>query len=230
MAENHQLAIEERTLTGKGAARKLRTTGMIPGIFYGGGADPRPVQLNAHDLVRMLATSTAGMNTLIDLKGGGDLDGKVVLVKELQRDPVNGAALHADLYSVDVDRVVTVDVPIHLDGTAAGIKMGGIVDHALREVELECLPRAIPEELRIDVSQLEMGDSLHVRDLALPEGVELLTDPDLPIVSVVAPRVEEEPAAEEEGEEGAEAAAAEGEEAADGDEKSDDDKSEDKKD
>lgn len=217
----HALSIEARTETGKGSARKLRAKGMIPGIFYGGGAEPRPVQMNAHDLVRMLETSSAGINTLVDLKGGG-LDGKVVLVKELQRDPVNGAALHADLYAVDVDRLVTVDVPVHLVGTAAGIKMGGIVDHSLREVELECLPRAIPEELRLDVSALEMGDSLHVRDIPLPEGVELLTDPDLPVVSVVAPRVEEEetPAEGEEAAEGAEPT-----EGAEAEDKSDEDKS-----
>ncbi|MGH0028403.1 MAG: 50S ribosomal protein L25 [Myxococcota bacterium] len=212
----HVLAVEERNGTGKGVARKLRATGMIPGVYYGGGADPKPVQLNAHDLVRLLSTSSAGMNTLIDLSGGGELDGKVVLVKELQRDPVNGRALHADLYAVDVDRAVTVSVPVHLDGTAAGVKMGGIVDHALREVELECLPRAIPEELRVDISALDLGDSLHVRDIPLPEGVELLTDGDLSLVSVVQPRAEEEEApAEEEGEEGAEAAA-EGEAPAEG--------------
>lgn len=208
MAE-HELAIEARTATGKGVARKLRATGRIPGIFYGEG-EPRPVQLEAHALVRMLETSSAGINTLIDLKGAG-LDGKVVLVKELQRDPVNGAALHADFYAVDVDRLVTVSVPVHLEGTAAGVKMGGIVDHALREVELECLPRAIPEELRIDVSALEIGDSLHVRDIPLPPGVEVLNDPDLSVVSVVTPRVEEEAAAAAgvEGE-AAEAAPAEG--------------------
>jgi large subunit ribosomal protein L25 len=207
MAEN-ALAVESRSATGKGVARKLRATGRIPGIFYGGGSEPLPVQVEAHALVRLLETSSAGMNTLIDLKGGG-LDGKVVLVKELQRDPVNGAALHADFYAVDVDRLVTVSVPVHLEGTAVGVKMGGIVDHALREVELECLPRAIPEELRIDVTPLEMGDSLHVRDLPLPEGVELLTDGDLPVVSVVAPRVEEEEAPTEEEAEAAEGAAPE---------------------
>lgn len=213
MAEN-QLAIETRTNTGKGAARKLRATGMIPAVYYGGGAEPRAVQLNARDLIRMLTQSSAGMNTLVDLKGGGDLDGKVVLVKELQRDPVSGAALHADLFAVAIDRLVTVSVPVHLTGTAVGVKAGGIVDHALREVELECLPRAIPEELRIEITALELGDSLHVRDLVLPEGVELLTDGDLPIVSVVAPRVEEEATAtEEEAEAGAEGAAAEGDDA-----------------
>lgn len=214
MAE-HVLAIETRSATGKGAARKLRATGMIPGVYYGGGSDPQPVQLNARELVRLLETSSAGINTLIDLKGAA-LDGKVVLVKELQRDPVNGAALHADFYAVDVDRKVTVNVPVHLEGTAIGVKMGGIVDHALREIELECLPRAIPEELRIDVSALELGDSLHVRDIPLPAGVEVLTDVDLSVVSVVAPRVEEEEAAPAEGEEAAEGEAAEGAEAAEG--------------
>lgn len=195
MAEN-VLAVELREGTGKGVARKLRATGRIPGIYYGDGGPPKPVHLEARALERLLATSAAGMNTLIDLKGGG-LDGKVVLVKELQRDPVKGRAVHADLYAVDVDRVVTVSVPVHLVGNATGVaNQGGIMDHALREVELECLPRAIPEEIRVDVTHLELGDSVHVRDLVLPEGVELLTDPDLSVASVVAPRVEEEAPAE----------------------------------
>ncbi len=206
MAEN-ELAIELREETGKGAARKLRATGRIPGIYYGGGAEPRRVQLESRALERLLSTSAAGMNTLIDLKGGGDLDGKVVLVKELQRDPVMGSLVHADLYAVNVDRVVTVSVPVNLVGNPTGVvNMGGIMDHALREVELSCLPRAIPEEIRADVTSLDLGDSLHVRDLVLPEDVELLTDPDVSVVSIVAPKVEEEAPAEEE-EEGAEAVA-----------------------
>lgn len=224
MAE-HELAIEARNDTGKGVARKLRAQGIIPGIYYGDGSDPKPVQLNAHALIRLLETSSAGMNTLIDLSGA-DLDGKVVLVRELQRDPVDGEALHADFYAVDVNRVVTVQVPVHLDGNAEGVKQGGIVDHSLREVEITCLPRSIPEELRIDVTSLELGDSLHVRDLVLPDDVELETDADLPVVSVVAPRVEEEAAPEEEGEEGAEAAA-EGEEGEEGAAAGDDAKSDD---
>jgi large subunit ribosomal protein L25 len=203
----YELAVEVREGSGKGIARKLRASGRIPGVCYGGAEGPRSIHLDPHVLDRLITRSAAGVNTLIDLRGGG-LDGKVVLVKELQRDPVKGTLLHADLYAIDADKTVEVEVPIHLTGTPVGVELGGgIMEHTLRELELECLPRAIPEEIRMDVSALELGDSLHVRDLPLPEGVTLVSDPDLAVVSVVAPRVEEEPTVE--GEEAA--AAAEGE-------------------
>jgi large subunit ribosomal protein L25 len=219
---DYELAVEIRDGSGKGAARKLRAKGRIPGICYGGGAAPQPIHLDPLALNRVIMRSAAGVNTLIDLKGGG-LDGKVVLVKELQRDPVKGTLLHADLYSVDVDRTVEVEVPIHLFGTPVGVKLGGgILEHSLRELHLECLPRAIPEEINADVSSLELGDSLHVRDLVLPEGVTLLSDPDLSVVSVVAPRAEEEPTVEAEG--AAEDAGDEPKEGAGGDEAGDSEK------
>lgn len=196
---DYELAIEVREGRGKGVSRKLRASGRIPGVCYGATDAPRSIQLDPHVLDRMITRSAAGVNTLIDLKGAG-LDGKVVLVKELQRDPVKGTLLHADFYAIDADKTVEVEVPIHLFGTPVGVELGGgILEHTLREVELECLPRAIPEEVRADVSGLQLGDSLHVRDLVLPEGVTLVSDPDLSVVSVVAPRVEEE--AKPEGEE-----------------------------
>lgn len=204
-----ELAIENRNDTGKGVARKLRATGKIPGICYSPGEDAKPIALDPRALDRLIRSSSAGMNTLIDLKGGDSLDGTVVLVKDIQRDPVKGNALHADLYAIDVNKAIHVSVPIQLDGEAKGVKLdGGILDQALREVELNCLPRAIPEEIRCDVSALELNDSLHVRDLILPDGVELLTDGDLSIVSVATPKEVEE--ATPDVEETAEAAAAEG--------------------
>ena len=151
------------------------------------------------------------MNTLIDLRFSGESDftGRQVLLKELQRDPVSGDFLHADFFAVDLLNTIQISVPIHLEGTAAGVLMGGIVDHALRELEVECLPNAIPEEFTVDVSLLEVGQSIHVRDLGLPDGVTLISDADLSIVSVVAPAAaEEEAPTDEESEEAA--AAAEG--------------------
>ena len=158
------------------------------------------------------------MNTLINLhvEGGGALEGKTVLIKEQQRDPVRGRYLHADLYAVDLEQTVDVSVPIHVTGRAAGVELGGILDHALRELELGCLPLAIPKGVEIDVSALEIGDSLHVRDIALPEGVTLRSDPDLPVVSIVPPSVSEEPTPTEEVVEGEGVVPAEGEAAAEG--------------
>jgi len=192
---DNTLVVELRDGRGKGAARKLRQAGRIPGVLYGRGKPSLAVSLDPIGLQRALRQSDAGMNTLFDLQveGDGSLGEKVVLVKDLQREPVGGHMLHADLYEVDLSQTVEVEVPIHVVGVARGVSLdGGILDHALRELTLECLPRAIPDEIQADVSDLGIGDSLHVRDLQLPEGVILRDDPDLSVVSVVAPRKEEE--------------------------------------
>jgi large subunit ribosomal protein L25 len=190
----YALSVELREERGKGVARKLRAAGRIPGVCYRRNAEPAPISLDPRELDLLLRKASAGMNTLIDLKvaGGGDFDGRQVLVKELQRNPITGAFLHADLYAVDLAQKIHVSVPVHLKGTAAGVAIGGgIMDHATRELDVECLPNAIPEELAVDVSALEIGDSIHVRDLVVPDGVEILNDPDVSIVSVVAPAAAE---------------------------------------
>jgi large subunit ribosomal protein L25 len=211
----NDLTAEVREGTGKGVARKLRAAGRIPAVLYGKGRESRSLALDPHALERLLRDSDAGMNTLIDLRVAGGSE-QVVLVKELQRDPVRGAPLHADLYRVDLETSIDVSVPIHLVGRPQGVELhDGILDHSLRELEIVCLPRAIPESFDVDVSALEIGDSIHVRDLALPEGVELRCDPDLSVASVVAAKVaEEEAAAEAEVEGEAPAEGAEGEQPA----------------
>ena len=216
MAEN-ALNVEIRDQAGKGVARKLRAAGRIPGICYGKHDAPVAVSLEASALRRLLAASDAGLNTIISITGGGDLSGKQVLVRELQRDPVRGDYLHADFYTVDVTQTVDISVPIHIIGKATGVEFGGgVLDQALRELDLTCLPLAIPKEIVVDVTAIELGQSLHVRDIALPEGVELRSDGDLSVLSVVAAsKAEEETPAEgaegeedaEPGEEGAEPAA-----------------------
>lgn len=211
MAE-YTLNVEVRESAGKGVARKLRAKGRIPGVCYGSGARTLQIQLDPAALERALRASSAGMNTLFGLQGAAELSGKSVLVKELQRDPVKGSLLHADLYAVDLTREIEVAVPLHLTGTAAGLMDGGIVDHQLREIMVACLPGSIPESLSLDVSALGIGDSLHVRDVALPAGVKLVSDPDLSVVSVVAPAKAEEEVAPE----AAAAAGAEGAPAAEG--------------
>lgn len=200
------LAVEVREGTGKGAARKLRAQGRVPAVLYGRGKDSVSLSLDPAVLQRVLSTSHAGMNTLIDLTGATVVSGRTVLVKDLQRDPVRGRILHADLFEVDLAQTVEVSVPIHVTGTPKGVVMGGILDQTLREIELECLPRSIPDEIVVDVSGLDIGDGVHVRDLALPQGVELLTDGDLGVLQIVLPAAEEVEAVE-----GAEVEAAEGE-------------------
>jgi large subunit ribosomal protein L25 len=208
VAEN-ALHIEIRDAAGKGVARKLRAAGRIPGVLYGRSTATVSVSLDPKALRRALLRSEAGLNTLfeLDVAGGGELQGRPVLVRELQRDPVRGDYLHADLLAVDLLQKLQVSVPIHVVGKAHGVELGGILDHSLRELELLCLPTAIPKEVQVDVTLLEVGQSLHVRDLVLPEGVELRSDPDLSVVSVVVPAAEVTPTP-------AEAAPAEGEAAA----------------
>jgi len=230
VAEN-ALNVETRQGAGKGVARKLRAAGRMPAVCYGKGEPSVSVELDPRALRRLLEQSETGMNTLINLsvEGGGAFDGRMVLVRELQKDPVEGGYLHADFVAVDVQHAVEVSVPIHITGRAQGVELGGILDQALREIELECLPLAIPSEILVDVSELDVGQSLHVSDLVLPEGVTLRSDPGLSVVSVVAPKVEEvaeEAEAEVEGEgEGEEAAAEEKEGATDASEKAEEKKS-----
>lgn len=208
MAEN-ALNAEVREGSGKGIARKLRASGRMPAVVYGGTEGSVALQLDPVALDRLLRASGSGMNTLIDLSYGG---GRVqVLLKDLQRDPVRGSYLHADFYRVNLTEAVEVEVPIHLVGEPAGVRLqGGILDHSLRELLIECLPNKIPPSIEVDVRELQVGEVIHVRDLPLPEGVEALLDPDQSVASVVLPAAEEAAAAAVvEEEEGAEAEAPE---------------------
>lgn len=189
MSEN-LLSADNRTATGKGANRRLRVAGHIPGVIYGKGRDAQSVVLDPKALEAVLHKSGAGLNTLIDLSVAGRTD--TVLVKELQRHPVYGSYVHVDFFQVDLSQKIKVSVPIHFVGKARGVEFGGILDHPLRELEVECLPRAIPEFVEVDVSALEVGQSIHVSDLRLPEGVEVMTDGELPVASVVLPAAEVE--------------------------------------
>lgn len=198
MGEN-SLQAKTRGATGKGVARKIRAEGMIPAVLYGPQAESRPISVDPRSLERVLHGSGSGMNTLIDLDLEGS--GSVVLVKELQRDPVRGSYLHADFYEVDMTKPVEVMVPLHFVGRAKGLDFGGIVDHPVREIDVLCLPREIPGSLEVDMAELEIGDSLHVRDVVVPAGVTVLSDLDLSVANVEAPAVEEVIPTEAEGEE-----------------------------
>ncbi len=199
------LAVEIRNETGKGLARRLRSQGRFPAVLYGHGKASISLTVEMSALEHLLKTSHAGLNTLIDLEGASEVRGRVVLVKELQRHPVAGTLVHADFFEIDTTERIQVSVPIRLTGNPAGVKLGGILEHTMRELELSCLPTAIPDSIEIDTSELEMGDALHVSDLVLPEGVETAIDLSLSVVHVAVPKVEEdlgadEAAAEAEGE------------------------------
>ena len=181
---------------GKEAARKLRQQRLIPAIVYGGAVGPVPVAINPLDLAKALATG-AGENALITLSltGGGERATTVIL-KELQRDPVRGEPLHADFLEVSMKRKVRVQVPLQFVGEAIGVKnKAGFLEQHLREVTVECLPGAIPTQIQVEVSHLDLGHAIHVRDLTVSGDVRLLEDAARPVVSVLAPRAVVEEAA-----------------------------------
>lgn len=189
------LEVERRTGKGKGAARRLRRNGQVPAVVYG-IREPASLAVSPKELERVLATR-AGANVIVQLNVAGDARGeRPVLIKDLQRDPMKGRILHADFLEIRMDRKIGVSVPIVLRGEAPGIKQGGVLSQLLRELEVECLPIAIPEEIAVDVSGVNLNGVVHVRDIALPEGVDLMTDPEEPILTVAAPQEEEKPVEE----------------------------------
>jgi large subunit ribosomal protein L25 len=202
------LKAEQRSATGKGAARKLRASGRVPGILYGHAMDPVLLHVSGQDLLHLFHQS--GSSVLIDLQVDGT--SHLAIPREIQRDHIHGRYVHIDLLAVRRDEKITLAVEVRETGEARGVKEGGVIEHHLRDVEVECLPMAVPEFIEIDVTPLGIGDMLRVRDIVSPVGVEILTDPDTALISVITPAAlrveadltlpgEEAPAAEEEAEE-----------------------------
>jgi large subunit ribosomal protein L25 len=190
------LEATQRDTFGRNNAGRLRRQGRIPAVLYGGaGAQGTPVAVDPKELLRILRSS--GANTLISLNLPGTGTAKV-LVKEYQLHPVRQELLHADFYRVAMDKVLQVTVPIHLTGEAKGVKQqGGIVDFVHRELEVECLPADIPESITIDITNLMLHDGVRVRDVATGGTWKPVSDADMLIVHLVAPKAEAEPAAAE---------------------------------
>jgi large subunit ribosomal protein L25 len=187
------VAAENRTETGKNVNRRLRIRGLIPGVLYGAKKEAVPVAVSPKEITTILRSKT-GENTLFDLEIGGSR--RKVILKEFQIEPIKGSLLHADFFEVALDKLIEVSVHIEVTGTPVGVKVqGGLLDHVTREVEVSCLPADIPEKITIDVSELELGKAIRVSDLKVPEKVTMLSEADLVIVHVVAPRAEEEVAA-----------------------------------
>jgi len=189
-----ELEVEIRQKTGKGDAKRIRKNGKIPGVVYGGGE-------NLHIIVspEKLKNALKGpfrLNTLLKLKikDHPELDGRVVMVKDYQVDPIEDRLIHVDFIEVREDRKISVEVPVKLLGTPEGVKKGGVLQWNIRKLKLRCYPSVIPPEVVIDVSSLLIGHSFHISDLKLPEGVEVQMDKTLPIVSIT--EVVEEKAAE----------------------------------
>lgn len=193
MAKQVKLTAERRTATGRSAVRKLKATGAVPAVIYGAKDKAEPLQVSRRDISKMLSHA-AGENILVELEVAGKT--RLALVQEVQHAPVGGAILHVDFHAVSMDEVIQADVPLEPIGTANGVKnMGGLLEQSLRSLAIECLPRDLPDLIPVDVSALNIGDAIHVREIQLPTGVTTRVQPDLTAFSVLAPTVEEEPAA-----------------------------------
>src|SRR5918992_127004 len=164
-----------RNRSGKGVAHKIRAQGMIPAVLYGGGENI-PLSLQPQELLTILSS---GENTIFRLEIDGERGGdRQVIVRDLQRDPLKESLLHADLYRISMDVEITVSVPVVLQGMSREVSdVGGIINQLLHEIEIQCLPSLIPHELAVDVSHLSIGEVLHVQDLQVPAGIQILAAP-----------------------------------------------------
>ena len=201
-----ELQVTARENVGKGAARSLRRQGLVPAVVYGKGVDTCSITIDPKSLKAALANE-AGLNTLLTLKGKGAFDGLTVLVKETQKQSIRRDLEHVDFQTVDLTQETSVMVPVVTVGKAEGEVLGGTLSVVRHELEVLCLPTAIPTSIEIDVTALDVGDVIHVAEVVVPEGAKIPYDVNFTVVTCVGHAAEEEEEVEgEEGEEGVEAA------------------------
>lgn len=187
-----EFSLEIKDASGKGAARKSRAVGKVPGVVYGPGTAAQMVTFREQDLVKALSTPAA-RNVFLRVKApGSELDGSRLIIKDLQVHPVQRAFVHADFYKPDPTKVIHATVPVRLVGSSIGVKLGGILQVAQRELMVACLPDDLPEAILVDVTELKPGHSIHVVDVPAPEGVRILTEPKLTICAVIGTGYQEE--------------------------------------
>jgi large subunit ribosomal protein L25 len=227
MAKQVKLKAEPRNGIGRLAARKLKARGIVPAVIYGGNQKSQALQVSERDINAMLSHAS-GENILVELEIAGEKSSRTALLQEVQHSPVRGDVVHVDFHAISMDEKIEASVPLEAFGVATGVKnFGGLLEQNVRALAIECLPRDLPDKITVDVSALNIGDAIHVRDIKLPNGVVAKVPADLTVFSVVAPLAEEEPvtpeaeaaaaagpevitAKKEEGEEGAPAAGAKG--------------------
>jgi len=194
-----ELKVESRVETGKQKAKSIRKAGRVPGIYYANNETPRNISIDAHELGRLMTTKFTVLNVVVD--GKEELK---CIVREIQVDPVTDAFVHVDLLGVRMDEKVRLSIPVVLKGTAAGVREGGILEHLLREVEVEGLPMDIPEHIEVDVAEMMIGSTLMLADLAVDK-FEFVTELKQPVAHVsVSKAAMSEGLEDEEGEEGEE--------------------------
>src|SRR5580765_6267845 len=212
--ERIRLEVQEREQRGTRNSRRLRKEGLIPGVLYGRGHKPHPISVQERELRRVL-TGGHGLHAILDVVLAGQKTTHSSVLKDYQVDPIRGKIEHFDLQEVRLDQAIQSSVTIELVGESVGAKAGGVLSQVAREVRVEALPLEVPDRLELDVSAMEIGDSLRLSDLPRREGVTFLDDPETVLATVTVPTRVEEPEVEEvEGEEGEEGEVPEGEEGA----------------
>jgi large subunit ribosomal protein L25 len=198
--DNVTIVVHKRDVTGTRATKRLRKEGLIPGVIYGHGKDAVLFAVEPHAL-REALTTDAGTHAVLDVTFEGQKRSHHAIVKDMTLDRVKSTVIHVDLQEIRLDETIESTVAIHFEGEAKGVKLGGMLDESTREVTVKGIVTAIPEHLVLDISEMDMNDTLKVADLVVPEGIEILADPDEVLCSVLPPRKADEA---EEGEEGAE--------------------------
>jgi large subunit ribosomal protein L25 len=197
-----ELKTKIRTTTGNGPARKLRMSGQIPAVLYGPKTEPVLLSVNKSDLELVFKKGGIGQVILnLIIQNNGETTKRPAMIKELQTHPVSRSFIHIDFYEIKMDQKITAKIPVITTGKAKGVELGGILQIIRRELEVECLPLEVPESIEIDISDLDIGDSIHVGEIHLDGEIEFIEDDNYTVVTVISPKIEEEPVEEEEVEE-----------------------------
>jgi large subunit ribosomal protein L25 len=194
MSNRVSLKATRRTAMGRNAVKKVKAAKAVPAILYGGGVEPEPLQIERR-AIDMLLSRAVGENILVDLEieDGGKAGLRLALINEVQHHPVNQSVLHVDFKAVSLNEALVAEVVIESVGEANGVKnFGGLLEQSLRTVEVECLPKDLPEKIEVDVSPLGLGEAIHVRDLPVLPGVKYVADEDLTVFLVSEPKTADE--------------------------------------
>jgi len=191
------LAAQKREKVGKEISKKLRKQGKIPAIIYGPGIDPLPIAVNFNEFEKIYNRYKGETVLYLIEVANGETQKYQCILKEIQRDPVTDRFIHLDFYAVSTENVIEIEVPLEFVGRPVGLTKGGILEIFMHELTVKCLPTAIPDKIVVDISHLDLGDSLHVRDIKVPEGVKIKDRPEETVCTVVAEEEEKAEGAEE---------------------------------
>jgi large subunit ribosomal protein L25 len=194
MAKQVKLSAQTRPHIGRNAVKRLSTQGVVPAVIYGGKEKPQSLQVSRRE-INTLLSHAIGENILVDLEisDAGKTTSRLALIQEVQHNPLGGAVLHIDFHAVSEKEILHANIPVEALGEPIGVRSyGGILEQNMRNIEVACLPKDLPEIVRVDVSNLNIGDSIHIKHIMLPEGVTATADGELTVFHVVAPTVEEE--------------------------------------